>query len=526
MPSRPLPPLRRAAPDRGAGRLAGRADPRPAPVRQDDAGPRRSASRWATPTSASTTTSRAAAAEADPVGLRRRPAGARDPRRGAASAGALHRAQGGRRPRARTPGRFLLTGSANVLLVPKLADSLAGRMEILRLHPLAQCELARRAPGFLDALFGGGFKTRRDRAARRPSSPSGSWPAAIRRRWRGRAARRRAAWYRDYIETLVQRDVRDLARISSLDALPRLLALAAGADGAAAQRDRSGRAVSAEPADDPRLRHAARAGLPAGDAAALAQQPPEPARQDAEAAPRRHRARLRAARAWTRRRSAADRALLGQLLETFVFQELRRQASWHEEPIRFHHFRDKDGVEVDIVLERGARAAGRRRGQGGSHRDRGGLPRPAQAQGSRGQALRRRRRALRRRDQRELRRRALRRADPRALGNDGRWSGEDRFVLLGLSSSLRLLLVCLETPTPGVAAQQGHRAGAGTLERIRFAHRGPAGLRAPLHFPLSCAAARLRVSSEFQTERISSSSSRSAPGPSRTRPRSWRLFSA
>jgi predicted AAA+ superfamily ATPase len=41
--------------------------------------------------------------------------------------------------RERTPGRFILTGSANVLLVPKLADSLAGRMEILRLHPVAQC---------------------------------------------------------------------------------------------------------------------------------------------------------------------------------------------------------------------------------------------------------------------------------------------------------------------------------------------------------------------------------------------------
>ncbi|TAL05622.1 MAG: DUF4143 domain-containing protein, partial [Porticoccaceae bacterium] len=50
-----------------------------------------------------------------------------------------------------------------------------------------------------------------------------------------------------------------------------------------------------------------------------------------------------------------DRALLGQLLETFVFQELRRQASWHEDAIGFHHFRDKDGHEVDIVLEREGR---------------------------------------------------------------------------------------------------------------------------------------------------------------------------
>jgi predicted AAA+ superfamily ATPase len=51
----------------------------------------------------------------------------------------------------------------------------------------------------------------------------------------------------------------------------------------------------------------------------------------------------------------ADRALLGQLLETFVFQELRRQASWHEQPLAFHHFRDRDGFEVDMVIEQGAR---------------------------------------------------------------------------------------------------------------------------------------------------------------------------
>ena len=53
---------------------------------------------------------------------------------------------------------------------------------------------------------------------------------------------------------------------------------------------------------------------------------------------------------------AYDRTLFGQLLETFVFQELRRQAGWHDARISFHHFRDKDGVEVDIVVERGAAA--------------------------------------------------------------------------------------------------------------------------------------------------------------------------
>ena len=50
--------------------------------------------------------------------------------------------------------------------------------------------------------------------------------------------------------------------------------------------------------------------------------------------------------------------MLGQLLETFVFQEFKRQASWNDTPVQFHHFRDKDGVEVDIVLEQAGRVAG------------------------------------------------------------------------------------------------------------------------------------------------------------------------
>ncbi|MXW89578.1 MAG: DUF4143 domain-containing protein, partial [Acidimicrobiaceae bacterium] len=50
----------------------------------------------------------------------------------------------------------------------------------------------------------------------------------------------------------------------------------------------------------------------------------------------------------------ADRGLLGQLAETFVYQELRRQAGWHDSPTRFFHYRDKDGAEVDIVIEHGA----------------------------------------------------------------------------------------------------------------------------------------------------------------------------
>ncbi len=128
--------------------------------------------------------------------------------------------------RDRTPGRFILTGSANVLFVPRLADSPAGRMEILRLHPLAQCELAGKVPSFFDRLFTGAFPTRSyERLGEElfERIVSGGYPAAL-----ARGTHRRSAWYRDYVGTIIQRDVRDLARIRALDALPRLLELTAG----------------------------------------------------------------------------------------------------------------------------------------------------------------------------------------------------------------------------------------------------------------------------------------------------------
>ena len=54
----------------------------------------------------------------------------------------------------------------------------------------------------------------------------------------------------------------------------------------------------------------------------------------------------------------ADRSLLGQLLETFVFQELRRQATWYAGHVEFFHYRDRDQAEVDIVMEHGGLVSG------------------------------------------------------------------------------------------------------------------------------------------------------------------------
>lgn len=255
--------------------------------------------------------------------------------------------------RRRTPGRFILTGSANVLLLPRLADSLAGRMEIVRLHPLAQSELGGRSGRFLDGLFAGTFKTRmyeRLGAGLAERVAAGGYPAALARA----TSRRRTAWYRDYIETLVQRDVRDLARIGALDTLPRLLTLAAGQTARLLNvSDLAGPFQLSRPTIRDYVTLLERVFL---------LEPLSPWHSNRLSrlikTPKLHLGDSGVACALLGLDAAAlarDRATFGQLLETFVYQELRRQASWHDASIVFHHFRDKDSAEVDIVLERGAR---------------------------------------------------------------------------------------------------------------------------------------------------------------------------
>ncbi|HME97645.1 MAG TPA: ATP-binding protein [Methylomirabilota bacterium] len=256
--------------------------------------------------------------------------------------------------RDRVPGRFILTGSTNVLLLPKLADSLAGRMAVLRLHPLAQCELARRRPNFLARLFGKGFAVERwgrRGAALADRMAAGGYPAAL----AIPAGRRRAAWYSDYVETLIQRDVRDLARIGALDAVPRLLALAASQTARLLN-------VSELAAPFQLSRPTIRDYVTLLSRVFLVEElPPWHSNRLSRLVktPKLHLTDTGLACALLETGASAlesNRALLGQLLETFVLQELKRLASWHEDRLSFFHFRDRDQAEVDIVIERGAQA--------------------------------------------------------------------------------------------------------------------------------------------------------------------------
>src|SRR5438270_281779 len=122
----------------------------------------------------------------------------------------------------RRPGRFLLTGSANILTLPQVAESLAGRMEVVNLLPLSRAEICGAKPTFLEKAFSG-----------KVAKPSeilvgtelvdavliGGYPEMLTRE----DPKRRQAWAREYIEAIVQRDVRDIAEVEKLDQMPRLL---------------------------------------------------------------------------------------------------------------------------------------------------------------------------------------------------------------------------------------------------------------------------------------------------------------
>jgi predicted AAA+ superfamily ATPase len=254
--------------------------------------------------------------------------------------------------RRRTAGRFILTGSANVLLVPRLADSLAGRMGILRLHPLAQCELERRPPRFLEALFCGGFRTRVAEplgASLTERVVAGGYPAALARR----TPARRRAWYRDLAETQIQRDVRDVTRIHSLDALPRLLAVAAA---------QTARLINVSDLAAPfqMTRQTIHDYVTVLERVFLLERlPPWHTNRLSRLVktPKLHMADTGLACALLGIDLATlhrQRERLGPLLETFALQELRRQASGRPDPIEFFHYRDRDDFEVDIVLEQGS----------------------------------------------------------------------------------------------------------------------------------------------------------------------------
>ncbi|MGA2232606.1 MAG: ATP-binding protein [Tepidisphaeraceae bacterium] len=250
----------------------------------------------------------------------------------------------------RTPGRFLLTGSANVLLLPRLSESLAGRIEIHTLWPLSQGELAGSRENFIDAVFQDRFAPEKVKGEGWPKLAArlvrGGYPEMLRRI----DAPRRRAWFGSYITTLLQRDVRDIANVRDLSDLPRLLTLMASRAGGLLDYADLSRGLSMPQSTLKRYTGLLEATflvqtLPAwfANIGKRLVKSPKLLVNDAGLLVHLLGADIE--------RLKADPTLGGAVLENFVAMELLKERGWSDLQPGLFHFRTHNGEEVDLVLE-------------------------------------------------------------------------------------------------------------------------------------------------------------------------------
>lgn len=249
----------------------------------------------------------------------------------------------------RTPGRFLLTGSANALLLPKLSDSLAGRMETIRLTTLSEYELLGRTPGFLSKLLKGEAPETHEVRVRQylmQRIVTGAFPEPVQRT----KPQRVAAWYREYVQTLVQKDIRELGYIDHHDEMMRLLEVMALYSGKLINFTEVGEKVGLNRVTVKKYLALLEQlflmdTLPAWHSNAYKRLIKTPKVHLLDTG------LICAVRGIQQEKLAQYPDLYGALLETFVFNELKKQANFSDERLRFSHYRDKDKVEVDILIE-------------------------------------------------------------------------------------------------------------------------------------------------------------------------------
>jgi len=250
--------------------------------------------------------------------------------------------------RDRRPGRYLLTGSANVLLLPQISESLAGRMELITLLPLSQGELHGRRERFLDAVFAASLPALQlgEDMDLKGAVLAGAYPEVLQRP----AGKRRDAWFAAYITALLQRDVRDLANIEGLTDMPRLLSLLAARVGSLLNMSELSRSSGIPNSTLKRY-------LSLLQATFLFQPLPAWASNRGKRlikSPKIHLidSGLAAHMSGVTRQSLdRDQVFFGYLLENFVVNELRKLKGWSDSRVELHHYRTTAGREVDILLE-------------------------------------------------------------------------------------------------------------------------------------------------------------------------------
>lgn len=251
--------------------------------------------------------------------------------------------------RQRTAGRFLLTGSANVLTLPTVADSLAGRLEVLTLWPLSQGELEGQPERFIDLAFGDAPPPLT--LSGLPESElltrllRGGYPEA-----QARTPARRRAFFQSYLNTILGRDVRELAAIDGLTRLPNVLALLAARSSGLLNVADLARAAGVPHSTLTRYLALLEAvyltlTVPAWASNHTKRLVKAPKVQLVDTGLCAHLLGVDAARL------SRERTLLGPLLEAFVTLELLKARGWSEAQPGLHHYRTHAGQEVDLLLE-------------------------------------------------------------------------------------------------------------------------------------------------------------------------------
>ncbi len=248
------------------------------------------------------------------------------------------------------PGRFLLTGSANVLTLPRIADSLAGRMETIRMLPLARAEIEGRTPTFLERLFEGKLQSQKDAVVGDDLVRLvllGGFPEAISRD----SERRRQDWVRSYLASILTRDLRDIADVEKLTELPKFVRLLAEHSGQLVNYSQFGNGINVNHKTSQRY-----VGLLEQVFLIATVQPWfTNALKRIVKTPKLHfldSGLLATTRGLSFDRVKADRGAIGSLLESFVFSEVLKLMTASDLRLTPYHFRDRDMREVDIVLER------------------------------------------------------------------------------------------------------------------------------------------------------------------------------
>lgn len=249
----------------------------------------------------------------------------------------------------RQPGRFLLTGYANALVLPKVADSLAGRIESILLSPLSECEINNTKPSFLSTVLEAKAPKAKDTVTKKyliQRLLTGCFPEPLQRNTKQRTK----AWYKQYIHSLIQKDIKELDHIDHPEKMSKLLKLTAYYSAKLVNYSEIGGKLNLNNETTKKYTR-------------LIEQlfllKPLPAWHSNEykrliKTPKLHLSDTGlacAARDLDENYLMNHAGEIGFLLETFVVNELQKQAAWLEQDINFYHYRDKDKVEVDCIIE-------------------------------------------------------------------------------------------------------------------------------------------------------------------------------